>query len=113
MADVVLVPARGEFEGLEAEYNALARELEARGFEVELRQPRPRRGIEHSAVDLLVQVGEFALERVDEVVVGLIVAKLSGLRRRRKQEPVAPRRVAILGPDGKPLKEFELPDDDG
>jgi hypothetical protein len=113
MADVVLVPTRGEFDGLEAEYDALARELEAHGFEVELRRPGPRRGIEHTAVDLLVQVGEFALERIDEVLVGLIVAKLSGLHWRRKQEAVAPRRVAILGPDGKPLKEFELPDDDG
>lgn len=112
MPDIVLFPSRAEFDANPVPYEELAGELTASGYEVELRPPTPKRGVEHAAADLIVQIGEFAKDHVDEVIVGLIVAKLSGLRLPRK-ERTPPRRVAILGPDGNPVKEFELQDDDG
>jgi hypothetical protein len=108
MADILLAPTRDEIDEHEAKYADLANDLRAKGFGVEIRTPTAKRSLEHAA-DLIIQVSEFARNHVDEVVIGVITAKLANLKRRPKRR--SRRTVAIYGPDGKLLREVQLPDE--
>jgi hypothetical protein len=106
MADVLLAPTREELGDYEASYADLTDDLRSRGFDIEVLAPTPKRGLEQTAADLVVQLGEFAAGHLDDVIVGVITAKLAGLKRRPKHR--ARRTALIYGPDGKLLKEVEL-----
>lgn len=82
--------------------------LEPLGFAVEVRSRRPRRAAPPEGVEVLVRLLDSVETHVLDALVGALVAAVSMRlsRTRRRQERAS---LTIFGPDGKPLRQVELP----
>jgi hypothetical protein len=92
-------------------YEALVEDLQERGFEAEIRPPDEQRGAEPSAlVNAALWLGDEIGRDTLEVVVGIFIARMLQSRTRRKKPPPRPPVAVFYGPNGKPLKRIEIPE---
>jgi hypothetical protein len=103
------------------QYQALRRELEARGFRVRINEPAPieERGAEtvynlalllatpEVAIRVAEHLSDHALNILEGVLIGYLIGKVKVGPKRGM-----PRRAKILGPKGELLREVELPPGD-
>jgi hypothetical protein len=110
MAGITLAPTPLELGLHREQYDRLVRELEEQGHDVELRRPIEERAPPGDAsgpapaLELAVHIAGFVSDHIVDALVGVLIARLASRLRRNE-----PRRVTIYGPDGRVLRELELP----
>jgi hypothetical protein len=108
---VVIEPAPMEL-GLNQEaYDALVADLEREGFQAEIRRPIEERGVPpQEAVNAAIWLKDHVGEETLGAVIKIFIERMLRSRRRRANPPPRPPVVIFYGPDGKPLREIEIPE---
>lgn len=99
-----------------ARYEALARDLEALGFDVELEEPPTHSADAMDPVDVALYVGNLLATGLASALTTALVARLSEKRDDEREgaddEWPASRTVYIYGPDEEVLAQLEIPERD-